>query len=66
MEAGEEVRFVGTGVGCAEEENAVGAGVDGVEVSDFGCCSTHGVCECLSLVSTKSLKLDSNKTGVLS
>lgn len=51
LEGGEEVGAGGAGVGGAEEEAAVGAGVDGVEVGDFGCGSTHGVCECLALVS---------------
>lgn len=41
LEAGEDVGFGGAVVGGAEEEDAVGAGVDGVEVGDFGCCSAH-------------------------
>ena len=32
-------------VWCTEKKNAVGACKDGVEVRDFGCCSTHGMCE---------------------
>jgi len=37
LEVGEEVGFVGAAVWRAEEENSVGAGVEGVDVSDVGC-----------------------------
>ena len=36
LEAVEEVRFAGAEVGGAEEDDAVGAGVDGVDVGAFG------------------------------
>ena len=36
LKAAEEVRFAGAVVGSAEEDDAVGAGVDGVDVGDFG------------------------------
>lgn len=55
----------GSGVGGAEEEDAVGAGVDGVEVCDFGCGAAHGVCECLSRVSIGFLMLGFCGIGVL-
>lgn len=44
LQAVEEVRFTGATVGGAKEENAVGTGIDGVQVSDFCCSSAHGVC----------------------
>ena len=45
LEAAEEVRFAGAEVGGAEEDDAVGAGVDGVEVRDFGGGARFGVGE---------------------
>ena len=36
LQAAEQVGFAGTEVRGAEEEDGVGAGVDGVEVGDFG------------------------------
>ena len=45
LEAGEEVRFAGAVVGGAEEDDAVGAGVDGVDVGDFGGGAGCGVRE---------------------
>lgn len=43
LEAGEKVGFGGASVWGAEEEDAVGAGVDGVEVGDLGGCSTRRI-----------------------
>ena len=45
LEAGEEVRFAGAEVRGAEEEDAVGADVDGVDVGDFGRGAGCGVGE---------------------
>ncbi len=45
LEAGEEVRAAGAEVRGAEEEEAVGAGVDGVDVGDFGGGARGGVGE---------------------
>ena len=50
LEGGGELGFAGAVVGGAEEEDGVGAGVDGVEVGDFGGCAAHGVGECLCFV----------------
>ena len=47
----------------AEEEDAIGAGVDGLEMRDFGCCSAHGVCKCL-LYATLS-KMEAHRTSNL-
>ena len=45
MEAAEEMGFAGAEVGGAEKEEGVGAGVDGVQVGDFGRGAGCGVGE---------------------
>ena len=45
LEAAGEVRVAGAVVRGAEEDEAVGAGVDGVQVGDFGRGARGGVCE---------------------
>ncbi len=65
MEAGEEVGTAGTGVGCSEEDYVIGVDVDGVELSDVGCRSTRGVCECLPMISVEFSMEDIHEVGVL-
>lgn len=45
LKAAEEVCFAGAVVGGAEEDDAVGAGVDGVDVGDLGGGAGSGVSE---------------------
>lgn len=65
MEAGEEVGTAGTGVGCSEEDYAIGVDVDGVESSDVGSRSTLGVSECLPMMSVEFSMVDIHEVGVL-
>ena len=48
MKAGKKVRFGGSVVWGSEEKNAVGAGVDGMEMGNLGCGAAFGIRQCLS------------------